>query len=227
MITDTFSLFLQYRRMLFEGIGNTFYLFFSIIYLSLCIGFVLFLMKHFLFKDSFILFLLNGLTYFTISLPPYVYIVFITFYFFPANDFYNMMAIGVYSLSILHGCTLSYDIKIAFFEIPLNQWILGKILGIQRAKFYFKIIIPQVIFRLVPRFFLCCKEILKNISLLSICGIPEFTNKTCCLVSLSKTSYFLFLFTVLFYGFFSFAIDFFLQLVERKILFKIQNNDKR
>jgi ABC-type amino acid transport system permease subunit len=205
----------EYLPTLLSSMTYSFSIFILGVYLAIIFGIGIALIKLFCETHQLLHSLINAIFYTIESLPPYPFLIFSTFYFFPYWGVTHLKTISIYGIGLLSGCKLSSDIVKNIKSIPKEQWELRGQLGLNIFYFLPRVIFKQIFIATLPPVFFHAKEILRNLSITSLWGIPEYTGEILSLLTIPMSPPALFFFLILFYTTFTFLIDLASEMTEK------------
>lgn len=143
---------------------------------------------------------------------PGIFINWLNSFGFDVNLRWNRFPAAIVALSVNYACYFAEIYRGGFESIPKGQYEACKVLGYSRSQTFFRIIVPQVVKRIVPAMGNEVITLVKDTALVSVIGVGELL-----LVAKERQSS-LFSFTPLFIaGVFYFVMNAIVSLVFSKI----------
>ncbi len=143
---------------------------------------------------------------------PGIFINWLNSFGFDVNLRWNRFPAAIVALSVNYACYFAEIYRGGFESIPKGQYEACKVLGYSRSQTFFRIIVPQVVKRIVPAMGNEVITLVKDTALVSVIGVGELL-----LVAKERQSA-LFSFTPLFIaGVFYFVMNAIVSLVFNKI----------
>lgn len=143
---------------------------------------------------------------------PGIFINWLNSFGFDVNFRWNRFPAAIVALSVNYACYFAEIYRGGFESIPKGQYEACKVLGYSRSQTFFRIIVPQVVKRIVPAMGNEVITLVKDTALVSVIGVGELL-----LVAKERQSA-LFSFTPLFIaGVFYFVMNAIVSLVFNKI----------
>ena len=143
---------------------------------------------------------------------PGIFINWLNSFGFDVNFRWNRFPAAIVALSVNYACYFAEIYRGGFESIPKGQYEACKVLGYSRFQTFFRIIVPQVVKRIVPAMGNEVITLVKDTALVSVIGVGELL-----LVAKERQSA-LFSFTPLFIaGVFYFVMNAIVSLVFNKI----------
>lgn len=183
-----FSIYYEYRNLIFKGWLRTIEVSAIGVTLSLIVGMILYLMSQ--IKSIPILPIIAEIHKTIIFSTPLIVLAIVAFYFI-GNAFgvESRMLIGVLTLGLYIGAYIADIYKGAIESIHANQWQTAKMFGFSKYQTYRYIIFPQVLKSILPPLAGQFALTIKGSALLSYMGLNELLNEINVVQAISYASF--------------------------------------
>lgn len=166
---------LEYKKILFIGLTNTFLIWGGSLCLSVGVAFVWGCLRDRRFFHRGICCFFDYLSYGVQGIPFYIQLLIVIFYIAPLAGVDNTFYTGIIALGMCSAAYGSQIIKTACGAVPHDQFILAMNLGYSKKDILFGILVPQAMPHILPLYINESDQLLKSTTILSTVGIFDFT----------------------------------------------------